>query len=84
MDGKINARISVEKICRVTGGLIYDEQGGFRAGRGSVDQIFTLKQIGEKAQEKKHWLYLFLCMNETMLWKEKERFRIRAVQMDNL
>ena len=22
--------------------------------------------------------------NETMLWKEKERFRIRAVQMDNL
>ena len=33
----------------------------------------------------KHCLYLFLCMaSETMLWKEKERFRIRAVKMDNL
>ena len=35
------------------GGLIDDEQGGFRAGRGCVDQIFTLKQISEKAWEKK-------------------------------
>ena len=33
--------------------LIDDEQGGFRAGRGYVDQISTLKQIDEKAQEKK-------------------------------
>ena len=32
----------------------------------------------------KHCLYLFLCMAETMLWKEKERSRIRVVQMDNL
>ena len=31
----------------------------------------------------KHCLYLFLCMAETMLWKEKERSRIMAVQMDN-
>ena len=34
-------------------GLIDNEQGEFRAGRGCADQIFTLKQIGEKAQEKK-------------------------------
>ena len=27
---------------------------------------------------------LFLCGSETMIWKEKERSRIRAVQMDNL
>ena len=37
----------------MTGGLINDEQGGFRAGRGCVDQFLTLKQIGEKAIEKK-------------------------------
>ena len=35
------------------GGLIDDEQGGFRAGKGCVDQIFTLQQIGEKARKKK-------------------------------
>ena len=34
----------------MTEGLSDDEQGGFRAGRGYVDQVFTLKQIGEKAQ----------------------------------
>ena len=32
--------------------------GVFRAGRGCVDQIFTLKQIGEKAREKKRTVYV--------------------------
>ena len=27
---------------------------------------------------------IFMYGSETMLWKEKERFRVRAVQMDNL
>ena len=27
-----------------------EEQGGFRAGRGCVDQIFTLKQIDQKCR----------------------------------
>ena len=35
-------------IRRVTGDLIDDQQGGFREGKGCVDQIFTLKQIGGK------------------------------------
>ena len=43
----------VGKIYRVTGGLIDDEQGGFRVGRRYIDQIFTLKQIVEKSQEKR-------------------------------
>ena len=38
--------------------MIEDEQGSFRAGRGFVDQIFTLKQIGEKAREKKCRVYV--------------------------
>ena len=38
--------------------MIDDEQGGFRAGRGCVDQIFTIKQIGEKAWEKKRRVYM--------------------------
>ena len=45
--GKICAVILVDRIYRVTGSLIDDEQGNFRAGREYVDQIFTLKQIGE-------------------------------------
>ena len=51
--GKIYAGILVDRVRRVTVGLIDGEQGGFRARRGCVDQIFTLKQIGEKEREKK-------------------------------
>ena len=53
MVGKIYAGILVETVLRVNGGLIDDEQWGFRAGRGCVDWIFTIKQIDKKAQEKK-------------------------------
>ena len=42
----------------MSGGLIDDEQGCFRSRRGFADQIFTLKQIGEKAREKKRRVYV--------------------------
>ena len=46
---KIYVGILVDKVSKVAESLICDEQGEFRAGRECVDQIFTLKQIGEKA-----------------------------------
>ena len=36
----------------MTGGLIDDEQEGFRAWRGYVDEISSLKQIGENLRKK--------------------------------
>src|SRR5678816_1905414 len=45
-------------VRRVTEGLIGEEQGAFRSGRGCVDQFFTLKQMIEKMREKKSKLYL--------------------------
>ena len=53
MVGKIYVGILVDRIRRMTVGLIDDEQRGFRSGRGCLDKIFTLQQIGEKANEKK-------------------------------
>ena len=50
--GKIYTGILEDRVRRVTRGLIDDEQGGLRARRGCIDQILTVKQIGEKAQEK--------------------------------
>ena len=58
MVGKIYVGILVDIVRRVTGGLIGDEQGGFRAGRGCIDQIFTLKHIGEKAREKRQCIWV--------------------------
>ena len=51
--GKIYEGILVVRVRKVTEGLIDDKQGGFRTEKGCVDQVFTLKQIGEKAREKK-------------------------------
>ena len=53
MVGKIYEGILADKVHRVTEVLVDDEQGGFRAGSCCVNQIFTLKQKGEKAREKK-------------------------------
>ena len=35
-----------------------DEQGGFRAGRGCVDQVFVVRQVVEKAIEKVKEVYM--------------------------
>ena len=43
----------MNRVRRLTEGLTDDEQGSFRAGRGCVDQIFTIMEIGEKARETK-------------------------------
>ena len=64
--GKINAGVLVDRVRRVTGGLINDEEGGVRAGRVCVDQIFTLKQLSEKAREKKHSVYGFHRFGESI------------------
>ena len=61
--GKIYAGILV--VCRVNGGLTDDEQGGFKAGRGCVDQIFTLKQIGKNARGKKRCV----CVWVSYIWR---------------
>ena len=42
----------------MSGGLSDYEQGSFRAGRRSVDQIFTLNQIGEKKYMRKNVVYV--------------------------
>ena len=58
--GKMYELILVDRVHRVTGRLIDDEQRSIRSGRGFMDQIFTLKQIGEKAGEKKCRVYMDL------------------------
>ena len=68
MVGKIYAGILIDRVCRVTGGLTDDEQEGFREGRGCADQIFTLKQIGEKTQDKKCRVYVdFIDLEKYMI-----------------
>ncbi len=41
-------KVLIKRVREGTGGMIYDEQGGFRRGRGCVDQIFAVRQVCEK------------------------------------
>src|ERR1700755_1950390 len=54
--GKVYGRILLNKI-----GInerICEEQGGFREGRGCMDQVFTLRMIEEKKREKGKDVYM--------------------------
>ncbi len=42
--GKVYGRILTERLMEVTEGKVSEEQGGFRKGRGCIDQIFAMKR----------------------------------------
>src|ERR1700755_3177614 len=50
--GKIYGKVLVAKVKELTRERVGEEQGGVREGRGCVDQVFTLRMIGEKLREK--------------------------------
>ena len=57
--GKILARLILNRIMKHLVDDIYPEsQCGFRAGRGTVDMIFSLRQVAEKVCEKNEELYM--------------------------
>ncbi len=45
--GKIYGRILNERMMKITDNSVGDEQGGFRKGRGCIDQIFAVKILVE-------------------------------------
>ena len=57
--GKIFSRFMLYRlISDVTGDVIPESQSGFRAGRGTVDMIFSLRQIQEKCIKQQRPLYI--------------------------
>ena len=71
--GKLYGRI-IENRCRTrTENEIGEEQGGFRKGRGCMDQIFTFKSLNEKYVEKKREMFVcFMDLEKAYVgWIEK-------------
>ena len=74
----------MKNICRdfisLFTGLIGDEQGKFRARRGSVDQIFKLKQIVRK-HERKNVVYVGFIDFENAYDKVNREFLVQVLRM---
>ena len=50
--GKVFARVLNERVKVRTVDKVMDEQGGFRVGRGCVDQVIVVRQVVEKTIKK--------------------------------
>ena len=55
---KIYGRVLIRRVMESTKRQVAERQGGFRFGRGGIDQIFVMKQLVEKHREKRKALYV--------------------------
>ncbi len=92
LPGKVFARI-IERRCRdIVEPNIQETQCGFRAGRGTTDQIFTLQQILEKSWEFAKPVYtLFIDLEKAydrvpreILWKVLKEYGIHGQLLSSI
>ena len=50
--GKVYTRILDYKVRNITEAKVLEEQGAFRKKRSCVDQMFTVRQLGEMSIER--------------------------------
>lgn len=55
--GKVYGRVLTERLIEVTKEKVSEEQGGFRKGKGCVDQCFAIKMVVEEYLGKDKKLY---------------------------
>ena len=56
--GKVFARVLNETVKVKTVDKVMNEQGGFRVGRGCVEQVFVVRYVVEKTIEKDKEAYM--------------------------
>src|SRR3984885_7608136 len=55
--GKVYTRVLQQRMRRYIEEVIAEEQAGFRTGRGTIDQLFVIRQLAEKYTEKNKIVY---------------------------
>ena len=56
--GKVFARVVLGRMQALASRVYPESQCGFRAGRSTVEMIFSLRQLQEKCQEQRMLLYI--------------------------
>ena len=76
--GKLFSRIILNRlVCTIVNGILPESQCSFRASHGTVDMIFSARQLQEKCKEQNLPLYqcfidlskAFDTVNRSTLWK---------------
>ena len=79
--GKILARVLLNRLLPLSEEILPETQSGFRPARGTVDMIFSARQIQEKCTEQQQPLFMafidltkaFDSLNREALWKILKR-----------
>ena len=87
--GKVYASVLEKRIRAVTERKVLEEQGAFRKGRSCVEQLFIVKQLGEKIIEKnKRMLIIFVHLEKAydrvdreLLWSVLRRYGANGALM---
>ena len=80
--GKIMAKIVQKRLAQLAEGMLTESQCGFRQQQSTIDMIFSVRQIQEKAIEQYQELYMvfvdfrkaFDTVDRDMLWKVLKLF----------
>ncbi|KAI8490935.1 hypothetical protein Bbelb_313540 [Branchiostoma belcheri] len=80
--GKILARMLLNRLLPLSEEILPETQSGFRPSRGTIDMIFSARQIQEKCTEQRQPLFMafidltkaFDSLNREALWKILKRF----------
>lgn len=80
--GKILTRELLNRLLPIAEDLLPESQCGFRAARGTVDMIFTARQLQEKCQEQNCALYMaffdlskaFDSIHRPLLWEILKKY----------
>ena len=91
--GKWFGKVLNIRLRASTEGRVMKEKGGFRAMRGCIDQVFTLRQVMEKGIEKRRELFMAFIdlekaydrVNRVKLWEALKQAQVgeglvRAIQ----
>jgi hypothetical protein len=73
---KVYVNILIARLRPTLSPSLHEAQGGFRAGRGTIDQIFSMRRLSELSHAYKRPLYAafidyskaFDCINREALW----------------